>query len=121
MLLNLVSNAMKHHDGATGRIAVRATRRDGGTRIEVSDDGPGIPLAHQGRIFELFQTLRSRDVVEGSGLGLALVDKLVRELGGTISVHSDPEQRRGTTFRLDLPAPRAAPAPGPDALRSIAA
>ncbi|MFV1754790.1 ATP-binding protein [Phaeobacter sp. JH18-37] len=51
----------------------------------------------------LFQTLKSRDEVEGSGLGLALVQKLARSLGGSVSVVSNPEVARGTVFTVRIP------------------
>ncbi len=90
VLINLLSNAIKHHDRADGRITVEVARDAGQYRFEVGDDGPGIDQAHHGRIFEMFQTLQPRDSVEGSGMGLALVKKLVEQQGGTIRVESTP-------------------------------
>jgi signal transduction histidine kinase len=63
----------------------------------VEDDGPGIPAAFHARIFQMFQTLKSRDEVEGSGMGLAIVKKSVEGQGGTITVESTPPLR-GTAF-----------------------
>jgi signal transduction histidine kinase len=73
--------------------------RDLGDTIEirVEDDGPGIPPAFHARIFQMFQTLKSRDEVEGSGMGLAIVKKSVEGHGGTLAVESAPPQR-GTAF-----------------------
>lgn len=104
ILRNLVSNAIKHHDRPGGRIS--ATCRHAGDRIEIrlSDDGPGIPARYHARIFDLFQTLESRDVVEGSGIGLSLIRKLAQRHGGEVWVESDPDIRRGTTFVVQLSA-----------------
>ena len=69
---NLIGNAIKHHDRPDGRISVGAERVPGGYAFTVADDGPGIPAEFHERIFGLFQTLRSRDQVEGSGMGLVV-------------------------------------------------
>lgn len=111
ILMNLVSNAIKHHDKPQGEVVVKVTHRAGRLRFAVHDDGPGIPKQYQDRIFALFQTLRPRDEVEGSGLGLAIIRKLVNRYDGRIRVSSDPGSRRGTTFIFDFPgdAPRFEP------------
>jgi signal transduction histidine kinase len=97
VLRNLIANGSKHNDAATGYVVVSA--RDLGDTIEirVEDDGPGIPAAFHARIFQMFQTLKSRDEVEGSGMGLAIVKKSVEGQGGTITVESAPPHR-GTAF-----------------------
>lgn len=96
---NLIGNAIKHHDRDDG--AIRITGRDLGSHFEftVSDDGPGIPDQYHQKIFQMFQTLKRRDEVEGSGIGLAVVQKLVRAYGGTIAVVSNADER-GTAFRF---------------------
>ncbi|MEO1138716.1 MAG: HAMP domain-containing sensor histidine kinase, partial [Pseudomonadota bacterium] len=103
MLLNLISNSVKHHDRTIGRIEVSCTPAADHIALKVHDDGPGIPPEYHERIFVLFQTLRSRDSVESTGLGLAMVQKLAVSLGGNVEVDSRPEQRRGTTFTIRLP------------------
>jgi len=102
-LQNLIANCIKHHDRDKGVINVRAERRGERLHCVVQDDGPGIEPQYQDRVFQLFQTLRSRDEVEGSGLGLAIVRKLVEHYGGSISIQSQPAQRRGTSLLFDLP------------------
>ena len=99
----MISNAVKHHDAGGGTIQIEA--RDLGTEYEfrVRDDGPGIPRQYQERIFSLFQTLRSRDEVEGSGMGLAIVKKIVESVDCRIAVQSDPEVSPGTTFHFTWP------------------
>ena len=99
---NLVGNAVKHHDRERGRIEISAEQTADGVVVRVSDDGPGIPIEYGERIFELFQTLKRRDEVEGSGMGLALVRKTVQNLGGSIELL--PGEGRGATFRLYFPA-----------------
>ena len=98
VFLNLIANAIKHHDRADGRVEVSAT--DDGEFVEfmVSDDGPGIPTEYHERIFRMFQTLRPRDEVEGSGMGLAVVKKVVESQGGRIGVES--ADGSGSVFRV---------------------
>ncbi|WP_405117484.1 ATP-binding protein [Phaeobacter sp. BS23] len=103
ILINLVSNASKHHDRSSGTIRISSERYPNYVEITVADDGPGIPKQYQDQIFVLFQTLKSRDEVEGSGLGLALVQKLARSLGGSVSVVSNPDVARGTVFTVRVP------------------
>ena len=103
ILMNLVSNAIKHHDRLMGSVVIEGLRDGEDFVITVRDDGPGIDTAYQEKIFELFQTLKPRDDMEGSGFGLAYVRKLAHRLNGTISVQSDPEIARGSVFRLSLP------------------
>jgi len=104
ILLNLISNSIKHHDQNVGHIQVHAELGTGGLICTVKDDGPGIPPKYHDRIFGLFQTLRPRDEVEGSGLGLAIIRKLLEHHNGSITVQSDPEQGRGTSFTFHMPA-----------------
>ena len=103
ILINLITNAIKHHDRDTGKISVLFSSDEHTLRFEVKDDGPGIELQFQDKIFELFKTLQSRDQVEGSGLGLALVTKLADRFGGRVHVKSDAPKTRGTTFIVELP------------------
>ena len=100
---NLIGNALKHHNRVDGRIAVRAHETEDPQFYEftVADDGPGIAPQYHERIFGIFQTLRPRDQVEGSGLGLALVKKIVEQYGGRIWLESAEGQ--GTTFHFTWP------------------
>ncbi|WP_083098261.1 sensor histidine kinase [Pseudophaeobacter leonis] len=102
ILLNLLTNAIKHHDLPTGKIVVTFSRSPGVLRFAVEDDGPGIEPRFQKRIFGLFKTLKSRDRVEGSGLGLAFVLKLTSRLGGKIEVESHAPEQRGTRFIFEI-------------------
>jgi signal transduction histidine kinase len=100
VLRNLVGHALKHHDGPPGKVTVSVEEAGDLLRISVADDGPGIPPEHHDRVFQMFQTLRPRDEVEGSGMGLAIVKKLVQSQGGTIGVES---LERGTVIRFTWP------------------
>lgn len=101
VISNLISNAIKHHDRPAGRIEIAC--RDTGDYYEfrVSDDGPGIPSKYHERVFKLFETLKPRDEVEGSGIGLSVVRRTVEKLGGTIRL--DSSDSRGTTFTFTWP------------------
>jgi signal transduction histidine kinase len=103
ILLNLISNAIKHHDKKAGRIMVTAEDVGPQQVFAVSDDGPGIPAAFHDKIFQMFQTLKPRDQVEGSGMGLAIVRKQIDLSGGSLTLES--AQGQGSTFRFTLPAP----------------
>jgi PAS domain S-box-containing protein len=99
---NLISNAIKHHDNpAQGRIEIQFHDCADCLTFVISDNGPGIESRFHERIFGMFQTLRPRDDIEGSGMGLAVVKKAVEHWGGTISVASVPGQ--GATFTFTWP------------------
>lgn len=98
---NLIDNAIKHHDRAEGRIEVSAVVRLRFVEFTIRDDGPGVPEDYHDRIFRMFQTLKPRDETEGSGIGLAVVKKVVERQGGHVSVES---RGRGTTFRFTWPS-----------------
>jgi signal transduction histidine kinase len=88
---NLMENAVKHHGPGRARIEIGVDDRGDCHEFFVRDDGPGIDEAFRERAFELFQTLRPRDAVEGSGIGLALARKLVARFGGRIWIGPGPE------------------------------
>jgi signal transduction histidine kinase len=98
---NLIDNAIKHHHRTDGRVEISARKQKDYIEFSVVDDGPGIdPLFHE-RIFQMFQTLQPRDRVEGSGMGLAVVKKVVESQGGAISVAST--EGYGSTFSFTWP------------------
>ncbi len=100
VISNLLSNAIKHSDSESSQIEVSARSLGTFYEFSVKDDGPGISSVHHGRIFEIFQTLKRRDEVEGSGMGLAIIKKIIERRGGSISVVSDPDVQRGTIFKF---------------------
>jgi signal transduction histidine kinase len=97
VLENLIGNALKHHGCAAGRVTVAMRMADGIAEFRVSDDGPGIAPWFHDRIFAIFQTPASRDAVESSGIGLAIVERKVLRHGGEIRVEGAPPAH-GTTF-----------------------
>ena len=85
VLQNLIGNAIKHHERpSAGHVFVEARATGPMIEIVVTDDGPGVPAQFRDRVFGMFQTLRPRDEVEGSGMGLAIVKKIVERQGGKI-------------------------------------
>lgn len=102
ILRNLLSNAVKHHDKTKGNIAIEYSRKNSEHLLTVSDDGPGIPPHLHQTSVEMFQTLQSRDVTEGSGLGLSIVNKAIERMGGYLKIISDGKS--GTTVKLHWPA-----------------
>lgn len=98
---NLVSNAIKHNDRATGTVWVNVEDAGENYLFSVADDGPGIAPEYHDQVFKMFQTLKSRDEVEGSGIGLSIVKKHLERAGGTISVRSAPGE--GCAFRFTWP------------------
>jgi PAS domain S-box-containing protein len=98
---NLISNAIKHHDASTGAVEIKADSDGVWHCFSVIDDGPGIPQQYRESIFEMFSTLKPRDSVEGSGMGLALVRRYVEKMGGRCGC--DPVGERGTRFWFRWP------------------
>lgn len=106
VLLNLIDNAMKYSEPETPVTVRLAERPPNIVVIQVTDQGQGIPLAQQARIFERFyrgDEARSRYGTRGYGLGLSIVKTLVAAMQGTISVRS--QLGEGTVFTVMLPAP----------------
>ena len=101
ILINLISNAIKHHDRKTGQLEIFLEDIGLQYRFSVRDDGPGIPAEFHARIFKMFQTLKPRDKVEGSGMGLALARKHVETSGGEMRLESAPGL--GSTFSFTWP------------------
>jgi signal transduction histidine kinase/FixJ family two-component response regulator len=86
---NLISNAIKYHDRPNGKIDILATEREHSWQFTVIDDGPGIAPEHHQKIFGIFQTLAGQADNKGTGVGLAIVKKIVESRGGSIWVDSD--------------------------------
>jgi len=101
VLMNLLGNAVKFTPNG-GRIELAARPIGGGIRVEVRDNGPGIPPAEQQRIFEAFYRLReSGKKSEGTGLGLAITQRLVELHGGQLGL--DSQLGQGSCFHFTLP------------------
>ena len=124
-VINLVDNALKYAPGGE-TITVRACSHEGGVKVEVGDQGPGVPPEDRQRIFERFVRLsgsrdekageraaeKGRSPVRGSGIGLALVKHIAESHGGRAWVVS--ELGRGSTFTFTIPARRVLPGTEPE-------
>lgn len=103
VFLNLIGNALKYAGGAEARVTVSASEsgNEDFVRFAVADNGPGIAPEYHEKIWGIFQTLQPRDKVEGTGIGLALVRKIVENKGGRAWIESEPGQ--GATFHVLWP------------------
>lgn len=102
VLQNLVANAIRFRSpDKPPRIHVDAERLPGAWRVAVEDNGIGIEEKHQERIFEIFQQLSPRREQQGTGVGLAIVKRIVERHGGEIEVDSEPGE--GSVFAFTLP------------------
>lgn len=102
VLENLVGNAVKYHDNTKQlRITVCANTYQDRCKISVVDNGPGMDPKFHRRVFDVFQTLRSGDAPESTGIGLAIVKKAVQRHGGEINLVSD--LGKGAAFTFDWP------------------
>jgi len=106
---NLISNAIKYHGDRAPRVSVSAEERDGWWVFSVTDNGIGIEPQYAERIFGLFKRLHGRDEYPGSGIGLAICQRVVEQYGGRIWLErSAPGE--GATFCFSLPVrPGTAP------------
>ena len=100
VMQNLLTNAIKFNDSAPPRITVTAAPAPEEWIISVQDNGIGIDPKHAERIFQMCQRLHTRDEYPGTGIGLAIVRKVVERHGGRIWMES--EVGKGTTFRFTL-------------------
>ncbi len=98
---NLISNSVKYHHRPHGHVWVRHHLENNFHVFSVSDDGPGIEPEYHDRIFVIFQTLKERDAVESTGVGLAIVKKIVEWQGGSILLNSKAGE--GATFTFTWP------------------
>lgn len=98
---NLLSNAIKFIDKPDGKIKISAVREGDLWKFSVADNGPGIEERHFERIFKIFQTLSPRDQFENTGVGLAVVKKIVEIWGGKVWVES--RVGIGSTFFFTVP------------------
>ncbi|MGZ5303378.1 MAG: sensor histidine kinase [Bacteroidia bacterium] len=98
---NLISNAIKYHDRPDGHIEIGVSSDNKFYTFYVKDDGPGIESEYHERIFVIFQTLKERDAFESTGVGLAIVKKIVEDKGGKIWVESQLD--KGSVFYFTWP------------------
>lgn len=98
---NLLSNALKFVEERPPCIKIWAEDKKNSVRIRIRDNGIGIDEEHQQRIFVAFERLHTSDAFPGTGIGLALVDKAIERLGGSVGVES--AAGKGSCFWVELP------------------
>lgn len=98
---NLISNAVKYMDKPDGYVRVGCAEQDDAWLFSVADNGPGIDQMHFERIFQMFQTLAPREGIDSTGIGLAIVKKLVEVNGGKVWIES--KVGGGSTFFFTVP------------------
>lgn len=98
---NLIGNAIKYNDKKEIKIDISSVESKEGYTFSIKDNGPGIEEQYYDRIFVIFQTLNRRDDVESTGVGLAIVKKIIEEVGGKIWVES--EIGKGSDFKFFWP------------------
>lgn len=110
---NLISNAWKFTASrAQPTLSITGAAQIEGVEIAIEDNGVGFDMAHAGRLFSPFQRLHSRRDFPGTGIGLAMAERIVRKHGGRIGGHGEPGH--GARFTVFLPTPSANEADAPE-------
>lgn len=106
---NLFVNSLKHVKAPKVNVHVSYFERDNKHHFLITDDGPGIPTDYHDYVFGMFNQIKRRDETEGSGIGLAIVKRIIEAVGGQITIldNHDPGQT-GARFHLMLPKPKHA-------------
>jgi signal transduction histidine kinase len=98
---NLISNAIKYNDKPQGLVKITSYESTQLYTFSVTDNGPGIDPEYHDKVFVIFQTLQERDALESTGVGLAIVKKIIERQGGTIRLES--AEGKGCTFTFTWP------------------
>ena len=98
---NLISNGIKHHNRQNGKLDISVADFGQSYQFTVTDDGPGIAPEFQEKVFTIFQTLKARDTVENTGIGLSIIKKTVESHGG--SIHLESQVGQGAKFQFTWP------------------
>lgn len=102
VLQNLITNGLKfHREDEVPRLTISANRLGAAWRVEVADNGIGIEPQYRPRIFGMFERLHTRDAYPGTGMGLAIAERIVDRHGGTIGADENPAG--GAVFWFTLP------------------
>lgn len=101
VLQNFISNAIKYNTSDSIKVKIRFEIHPPFYYFSICDNGPGIAKEYIEKIFVIFQTLQARDKIESTGVGLAIVKKIVEDKGGEIKVNS--EIGKGSTFKFSWP------------------
>lgn len=103
LLQNLIANAIKFNKETLPRVEVTGTRKENDWLFAVEDNGIGVEPRYAERIFRIFHRLHGHGKYKGTGIGLALCQRIVERHGGRIWVESDPARRQGSTFYFTIP------------------
>ncbi|MFV8375749.1 sensor histidine kinase [Flavobacterium sp. LB1P62] len=101
ILFNLLDNAVRFHDKEKKNVFVEIIENETDYDIKVSDDGPGIPEEVKDKIFSIFYTVNSKDVVDSTGAGLAITSKIIKLAGGIFQY--TPAVNNGSVFKFNWP------------------
>jgi signal transduction histidine kinase len=101
VLFSLLDNAVRFHDKEKKNVFVEVSENETDYEIKVSDDGPGIPEGIRDKIFSIFYTANSKDVVDSTGAGLAISSKIIKMVGGAIEYA--PAINNGSLFKFNWP------------------
>ncbi|KIA87752.1 histidine kinase [Flavobacterium sp. AED] len=101
VLYNLLDNAIRFHDKEKKNVFVEVSEDKTQYVIKVSDDGPGIPEDVKDKIFSIFYTVNSKDIVDSTGAGLSISNKIIKMVGGTL-VYT-PGINKGSVFEFNWP------------------
>ena len=101
LFTNLITNAIKYHDKEEGRVKVYHRSNGDYYDFFIEDDGPGIDKVYHEKIFGIFQTLQERDTFESTGVGLAIVKKILDDRNLQIKIFSEPG--KGSVFCFTWP------------------
>jgi len=103
---NLIGNGVKYNDKETPEITISVVTHENGWTFSVKDNGPGIDPKFHEKVFVIFQTLNRRDDMESTGVGLAIVKKIIEDEGGKIWIESEPG--KGADFKFFWPKEKKA-------------
>ncbi|HEY4619216.1 MAG TPA: HAMP domain-containing sensor histidine kinase [Flavobacterium sp.] len=101
VLFSLLDNAIRFHDKEKKNVIIEITENDADYEISISDDGPGIPEEVRDKIFSIFYTVNSKDVVDTTGAGLTISNKIIKMVGGKL--HYAPTVSNGSLFKFNWP------------------
>ncbi len=97
---NLITNAIKHNDKTEIKISIGSEDDKEFWEFHITDNGPGIEKEFHEKVFQIFQTLKTKDEANSTGIGLSVVKKIIENTGGKIWIESEKE--KGTTFYFTI-------------------
>lgn len=101
VIFNLLDNAVRFHDKQIKNVFVDVNENETDYEIKISDDGPGIAEEVRNKIFAIFYTVNSKDVLDSTGAGLTISSKIIEMVGGTIQF--TPAMNNGSIFQINWP------------------